>query len=351
MIHGPSVMSDVYGRRRFLRQFGMGLAAAAVAPRFMGGSATAGPAQPIILGRGPHTYEWVRGWAKLPDGMRFGNTHGAVVIDSRGQIYMNTDTEHAIIVFDPSGRYVKSWGKEFKSGTHGMALVKEGRTEYVYLTHTGRHELIKATLDGEVVWTKGYPKEAEIYKSADEYKPTGVAFAPNGDFYVTDGYGKYWVHHYSAKGDYVRSWGGPGSEPGKLKNPHGIWVDTRGPQPLVMVADRANNRLQNFSLDGKHVSFVTEDLRRPSNMDQRGQDIAIADLAGRVTIIGKDNKVITQLGDNPDPKKRGQNGVPPDQWADGEFISPHCPRWDAEGNLYVLEWLSNGRITKLKRVK
>jgi sugar lactone lactonase YvrE len=344
--------ANVVSRRTFLTRIGAVIAAQTLAPRFL----LARPAQsdvnkPIILGSGAHTYEWVKGWAKLPDGMRFGNTHGAVVIDSQGRIFMNTDSEHAVIIFDPDGKYIKSWGKEFKAGTHGMALVKEGKTEYLYLTHTGRHEVIKATLDGDVVWTLGYPKEPNVYKAAAEFKPTGVAFAPNGDFYVTDGYGKFWVHQYNAKAEYIRSWGGLGSEPGKLNNPHGIWMDTRGQTPVVMVADRGNSRLQNFTLDGKHIGFVTETLRRPSNMDQRGQDIAVADLAGRVTILGKDNKVIVHLGDNPDPAKRGKNGVPPEQWVDGEFISPHCPRWDAEGNLYVLEWLSSGRITKLKRLK
>ena len=69
-----------------------------------------------------------------------------------------------------------------------------------------------------------------------------------------------------------------------------------------------------------------------------------------MTILDKNNKVVAHLGDNPDPEKRGKNPIPPEQWKDGEFISPHCPRWDAQGNLYVLEWLSEGRITKLKRV-
>ena len=61
--------------------------------------------------------------------------------------------------------------------------------------------------------------------------------------------------------------------------------------------------------------------------------------------------VTLQAEHNEDPKLRGQNPVPVEQWKDGQFISPHCPRWDSAGNLYVAEWLSSGRITKLKRVK
>jgi hypothetical protein len=85
-------------------------------------------------------------------------------------------------------------------------------------------------------------------------------------------------------------------------------------------------------------------------MHQRGNDLVIADLAGRVTIFDRNNKLITHLGDNPDPKKRANNGVPREQWTDGEFIAPHCARWDTQGDLYVMDWVAVGRVTKLKRV-
>jgi hypothetical protein len=85
-------------------------------------------------------------------------------------------------------------------------------------------------------------------------------------------------------------------------------------------------------------------------VQQSGEYLLVADLAGRVTILGKDNKLVTHLGDQPDPAKRAQNGIPREQWKDGEFISPHSARWDAEGNLYVEDWLAQGRVSKLKRV-
>jgi DNA-binding beta-propeller fold protein YncE len=339
-------------RRDFFHSMGAALAATAFFPRSLQATShSATQSQPIILGAGHHRYLWIQNWAKLPEGMKFGNTHGAVVIDSQGRVLMNTDSDNAIIIFSPDGKFIKAWGKEWRNGTHGMALHKEGKTEFLYLTHFNRHQFAKCTLDGEVVWVKDYPKESGVYQKADEFKPTGIAFAPNGEFYVTDGYGKSYVHQYNNSGVYVRSWGGSGTEAGKLKQPHGIWVDTREKTPRVLVADRANHRLQFFSLDGNFLSMVTEDLRLPSNFHQRGQDIVIADLQGRVTIVDRLNKVITHLGDNEDASLRGQNPVPPDKWKDGQFISPHCVRWDSSGNLYVAEWLSTGRITKLKRLK
>jgi hypothetical protein len=334
------------GRRAFIKNAGTGLAVVLFSRR-----SAFGREEKILLGDGKHRYEWIRNWAKLPDGVRFGNTHGTVVIDSHGRILMNTDSENAVMIFDPDGRYIKGWGKDWKGGSHGMMIRKDGNTEFVYITHHSRHQFAKFTLDGEEVWVKDYPAQSGAYKESTEFRPTSIAFAPNGHFYVADGYGKHWVHHYDAKAEYVGSWGGEGTEPGKFKTPHGIWVDTRGSTPAVLVADRANHRLQWFTLDGKYLKMMDQNLRLPSGFDQRGDDIAIADLAGRVTILGKDNSVVTHLGDNPDPEKRAKNPIPPEQWVDGLFISPHGVRWDKDGNLYVEEWLSTGRITKLKRVR
>jgi hypothetical protein len=124
---------------------------------------------------------------------------------------------------------------------------------------------------------------------------------------------------------------------------------------MVLVADRENHRLQWFTLEGKHVKTLDgtegELLRRPAILDQRGTDLVIGDLAGRVTILNKENKLVTHLGDNVDPKKRATNKIPPEQWVDGEFIAPHGVCWDQKGNLYVGEWMAVGRIVKLKRLK
>jgi hypothetical protein len=305
---------------------------------------------PIVLGSGAHRYEWVHGWGRLPEGVSYGNTHGCIVVDAKDRVYVNTDSENAVIVFEPDGTFVRAWGKEFRGGLHGMTLVKEPAGEVLYLAHTARHEVVKATLEGEVLWSVAYPEAAGIYKDAGGYAPTSVAVAPDGGFFVADGYGASWIHQYDKDRKYVRSFGGPGKEVGKLQTPHGLWLDRRGETPTLLVADRENGRLQRFDLSGKSLGVVEADVRRPCNFDERGGDLAIADLAGRVTILGRDGKVITHLGDNPDPAKRAQNGVPRDQWKDGEFIAPHCARWDSKGDLYVLDWLSAGRVSKLKRL-
>jgi DNA-binding beta-propeller fold protein YncE len=361
-------------RRNFLASLGAGLAATAFvsdslfsveASRRLAGRHLKD--EPLILGAGNHKYEWVRGWGKLPAGMEFGATHGAVQIDAKGLIYFNTDTENAIIVFDANGNFVRSMAKEWKGNAHGMQIRREGSQEFIYVTNVARGEFGKLTLTGETVWAKGFPEKSGVYKNKSEFKPTGIAFAPNGEFYVTDGYGANYVHRYDAKGEYLSSWGGKSTkqkkddgstidlmEDGKFNTPHAIIIDSRGKTPTVLVTDRANHRLQWFSLEGKHLKTLPGDgdlLRLPATLHIRGTDLAVGDLSGRVSIFDKDNKLVTHLGDNMDPKKRATNKIPRDGWMDGQFIAPHGICWDKQGNLYVEEWMAIGRIVKLKRLK
>lgn len=313
--------------------------------------APAAAVAPVRLGSGAHTYEWVPGFGVTASGKDLGNTHGCLWIDRAGNLLANTDTEQAVVVFGKDGKELRSWGKEFRGGLHGMCLRVEDGKEVLYLAHTRRHEVVKTTLDGEVLWTLGWPEASGIYEKEEQFNPTAVAVGPDGRIFVADGYGRSWIHLYDAERRYLKSFGGPGGEPGKLKTPHGIWLDTRGKQPLLLVADRENSRLQWFSMDGEFVRLMDKDLRRPCNVWPLADGgLVVADLVGRISILGKDDVPVLHLGDNPDPKLRAQNGVPRAQWQDGQFLSPHSVCADAEGNLYVMDWNFLGRITKLKKV-
>lgn len=310
---------------------------------------------PIRIEAGATTFEWVRGWGDLPAGKHLGNTHGCIVVDREDRIYLATDTEDAVVVFDQAGKVLTTFGKELAGGLHGMALVDEGGEQRLLLAHLGRHQVLGATLDGEILWTLDYPKESGLYETPEQYLPTSVVPLPGGGFLVADGYGRSWIHRYDAARKYVKSFGGPGTELGRLNTPHGLWLETRGAEPVLLVADRENGRIQVFDLEGKplrEVKDVAHDLlRRPCHMHPFGEELAVADLAGRVTVLDANLALVAHLGDNPDPTKRARNDVPPSEWRDGEFISPHCANWDSEGNLYVTDWVSAGRITKLARVK
>lgn len=380
--------SQEWSRRRLL---GAGLAAAAGAavingfPAILRAEDKSGT-KPLIVGSGDHTYEWQDNWAKLPDGKKFGNTHAVCEVeDGRIFIHNTSSTGDATAIFDPNGKFIGSWGKEFAGGAHGMDLRKENGTEYLYLAPTGMHKAFKTTLTGEVVLTLDYPKDAKndkgelCYHEAEAkgkdgkttkktaeagYVPTFTAFGPNGDFYITDGYGLGYIHRYNIKGEYVSTFGGKGDADNKTACPHGIYCDTRDPnKPMIVVADREHHRLQYFTLDGKLDHLVTNQtpdektgksddgmLRRPCHFSQRGTEMVIPDLRGRVTVLDKDNKAIVQLGDNPNAAQRANNRVPVADTKPGFFCTPHGATFDRAGNIYVAEWLPYGRVTKLKKV-
>ncbi|PYR91946.1 MAG: hypothetical protein DMF84_15295 [Acidobacteria bacterium] len=354
-------------RREFLAS---AAAAPLVSPILLGVANKAGTKAPV-MGEGAHRYEAIHDWGTLPASIKYGNTHG-VVHDSQGFIYVHhtvfADSERAdsMVVFDNKGRFVRSWGKEFHGVAHGLHIRKEGRDEFLYLTVNAANPrltpqpemqavVVKTTLKGEVVWKiQGPPDIAQYKASADgappRYNPTNLAIAPNGDIYVGDGYGSYYINQYNRNAEYIRTFGGKGSDPGQLNEPHGIWMDTRRPDPVLVVADRRNNRLQRFTLDGRHVDFVAG-FRLPCHFDERQGMVVVPDLHGRVTLLDRNNAIVAHLGDSNAPTWNNPLRTKPrDQFIPGQFICPHGACFDRDGNIFVVEWVEVGRVTKLRKV-
>lgn len=297
-------------------------------------------------------YRWVESFGRREDGKELGSTHGCMCIDNRGRLLVNTDTEQAVLILSKEGVVEGGWGKEFRGGLHGMTRRQEGATEFLYLAHTTRSEVVKATIDGEVVWTLGWPEASGIYQKESEYHPTAVVVANDGRMYVADGYGKSWVHVYDKERKLVKSFGGPGQEKGKFQTPHGLFVDTRGPQELLLVCDRENHRLQWFTLDGEFVREVRDGMLRPCNVCALDEGmLAVADLVGRVTILDAKDRPILVLGDAAAAEKKATNQVDAELWKPDVFFAPHSVCADGLGNLYVMDWNVHGRVSKLERVR
>ena len=337
-------------RRRFLTQAGL-LAGGLAAGRVRAGDAS--KAAPVIVGSGEHRYECLHDWLVPPPEIAWGDTQG-VAEDSEGRLYV-THTVHpdskspnAIVVFDKNGQYLHSWGARFRGGGHGLDLRKEGGTEYLYHCDTAHRQVVKTTLDGTVVWEKGLPEEAGVYKDKAPFIPTNVAFGPDGDFYVADGYGSDWIHQYTIKGEYVRTFGGRGTEPGKVHTAHGVWLDPRGREPFLVVADRSNHRLQYFTLDGKHVRFAADGMRRPAHFSIRGDQLLVPDVDSVLTILDEKDKIVAQLGDGHPSKLRG---APRSEYIPGKFIHPHDAQFLKNGNILVAEWVPTGRLTLLRKIR
>jgi hypothetical protein len=338
-------------RRRFVQSASLLLAAAA-APTILRAEDKSGSRNPVV-GSGANTYECIHDWGELPNDIKYGNTHG-VCEDSQGRIFIKhtvgqgSPKNDAIVVFDDSGKFIRSWGAEYKGGAHGLHLSREGTDEFLYLADPSRGLVSKTSLEGKEIFRLGWPEESGCYNNASEFHPTNIAVAPNGDFYVADGYGKSWIHQYTAQAKYIRSFGGPGKERGQTLCSHGLMVDTRGPEPVLVVADRSNRRLQVFSLDGRHLRFVTDELRAPCHFHQRGSLLLIPDLEARVTLFDADNKLVAHLGDG--THYNGIRDKSRDAFTPGKFVAPHSAIFDHDGNIFVVEWVEVGRVTKLKKI-
>ena len=345
-------------RRTFLKAAGAAAVATTVAPTILHAEDKAGSKTPLV-GSGAHAYEATHGWGQLPDHITWGETHG-VAVDAAGLVYIKhrsnaKEPMDAIAVFDADGKFVRSFGKEYHGGGHGIDVRRDGGEEFLYLCDVKNAVVVKSTLLGEHVWKLTVPKEPGVYKEGMKYSPTNVAFGSDGGFYIADGYGSHFIHQYDKDAKWIRTWGGVGDAPGKMKTPHGIWLDNRpGREPSLVVADRANARLQYFTLDGQHLGFVKE-VSFPAHFDIRGSELLVPDLHARVSIFDKDNSVVTHLGYDADWTKqvladKFKMRSTPSMWQPGRFVHPHDACYDAAGNIFVVEWVATGRVTKLRHV-
>jgi len=331
------------------------------------------PAAP--LGQGAWSFGVESGWAKLPDGTSLGPTHGGVVVDRAGLIYVTSDGPAGILVFAPDGKFLRSIAPEL-SGIHGLVLRDEGDRQFIYAAHVKGHQVVKLSLDGTVLWTMACPTESGLYPElkdykprkegdkpgavvvaaggrsfvADGYLPTAVAVAPDGRIYVADGYGTSVIHEYSADRKWRRVIGAKGTGDGEFQTCHGLALDLRYGAPLLLVCDRENKRLVHLDLDGHFVRTLATGLRRPCAIALMGDYAAIAELEGRVVITDRAGTIVATLGDNPDRAQWAAFKLAPEFWRDGIFIAPHGLAFDAAGNLYVQDWNYQGRLTKLRRV-
>ncbi len=357
-------------RRTFLGRAMTAAAGTVAAPNVL--TAKKGDA-PIVLGEGEHRYEVTHDWARLPDRYRWQTSHN-VAADKDGNLYVihegraDQKDHPSIFVFDPDGKFVRAFGSQFQGGGHGLEVRSEGGEQFLYVTgFLHLKNFAKLTLTGEEVWEKRAPMASGRYAEGedtdpknvwgrDRFMPTNFAFHPeDGGFYLADGYGAHCIHRYDKDGKWLSAFGAHGEGDGQFNLPHGLWVDARpGREPSVAVADRVNARLQWFDLEGKHLETLGGFIL-PANIDTHGELMLVPDLSARVTLLGKDNKVVAHLGEDPAWREEVlKDGMAlrshQDRWVAGKFIHPHDACFDAEGNIFVAEWVATGRVTKLRKL-
>ncbi len=357
--------------RRSLLKTSAAASAAVVAggPLILGAQDKAQSKEPIV-GSGEFTYRCIHNWGRdsLPTGHDYGNASHGVTIDRSGMIYI-THTGHpdSVFMFDPEGKFVRSMagfhaiesnGASTSSG-HGIDIREEDGEEFLYLAAANtKMSFAKMSLNGELVWKR---TKDEIFEQAGfagntklGFRPTNTSFRDDGGYYLGDGYGSNYLYEYDAKDQFVRAIGGKGTADGQFQTPHGQWLDDRDGTPKLVVADRANARLQWFDMDGKHLRTQGGFLF-PADIDRQGDLLLVPDLHARITILDIDNQVVAQLGDDEAWRarvldKKENMRASPDKWQPGLFVHPHDACFDADGNIFVAEWVRGGRVTKLVRV-
>jgi streptogramin lyase len=217
----------------------------------------------VQLGSGEYTFEVNENWAKVPDEITLGDC-AAVGVDRQNRVYAFNRGEHPVAVFDAEGNLLRTWGEGVFHRPHGVHM---GQDDTIWLTDDGDHTVRKCTLDGKVLMTLGIPGEPKPFMSGEPFhRCTHTALSPQGDLYVSDGYGNARIHKYTPHGKLVMSWGEPGTDPGQFNIPHNICCDHDG---WVYVADRENHRVQVFDGNGK---FETQWNNRVSSVCRESSD-------------------------------------------------------------------------------
>jgi DNA-binding beta-propeller fold protein YncE len=286
---------------------------------------------PAPVGQGAYAYRVESDWAKLPPGWVLKDV-AAIAVDVNRRVYVFNRGTYPMVVFDPDGNVVDAWGQGLFSRPHGLQIADD----VLYCTDDGAHVVRKCTLGGKVLLEIGVPGEAAPFMSGRPFnRCTHTALSPEGDVYVSDGYGNAAVHKFSGSGNHLRSWGECGTDPGQFNTPHNIVCDRDG---WVYVADRENHRVQVFAGDGTYET-QWNNLHRPCALalgpnddvcyvGELGTFMAanrdFPNIGPRISIVGKNGRVLSRVD--------GRSGLPA-----GRFIAPHGIAVDAQGDVYLGE--------------
>jgi len=227
-----------------------------------------------------------------------------------------------VLVFDQNGQFLEPW--ERRGGVPLDAHhIHVGPDDTVYLADRDAHQILLYDVAGNLRRELGARGQAAM--QAPFNHPADVCAAPSGELYVADGYGNSSVHRFSPSGDYISSFGSPGSAPGQFRVPHSIRVSRDG---RVYVADRENHRVQIFTPDGEFIDQWT-DFKCPMGVHiDAGQAVYVTDQIPRISIYSLDGELLA----------RGRT-----------FEGAHQVYTDSQGNIYGVD-TANQRVQKLAKL-
>ena len=290
---------------------------------------------PTVLAQAPNkptgpalNYKPVDNWAKLPAGWNLGECSG-VAVDKDDNVWVFNRGPHPVIEFSKSGEMLRAWTEVPVKSSHGIRVDADGN---IWLVDVAGHKILKMSPEGRVLMAIGGVGDAPgDQDTKDSFnRPTNVAFAKDGTFFVSDGYVNSRVVKYSKDGDYIMQWGSKGARDGQFNLVHDAVIDNKG---LLYIADRNNWRVQVFDQDGKFLTKWTG-IGDPWSMEYVPRENAIYMVDGqndqlvRLTIDGKITGILGSHGKTA-----------------GKFYFPHGVAVDSTGAIYVAE-IRNWRVQK-----
>jgi hypothetical protein len=255
-------------------------------------------------------------------------------------------------VFAADGTYLRSLGNA-PADLHGFVIRDVGDGEHIYGVSLRGQKFVKLTLAGDVVLEVSRDAIPREFWTPNRFSTelgvllSGMDVAPNGDLYVTDGYSSDYVHRFDSRGHYLGSFGGK-APPYGFNILHKIAMDTRFEPVRIIATDRLNNRVVHLGLDGAFLSVVNDELLLPAALTIDGDNVIVGELNGRVTILDKAGTVVAHVGTNT-AEGIGTNRVPPEQWRTGQVIAAHGVATNINGDLFVAEFSTFGRVHKFER--
>ncbi|HEU0123356.1 MAG TPA: peptidyl-alpha-hydroxyglycine alpha-amidating lyase family protein [Bryobacteraceae bacterium] len=281
-----------------------------------------------LAGGPPLPVKLVSEWAKLPRGMYMGEASG-VAVDKDDNVWVFNRGKAPVMKFDKTGKLLDTWEIPV-SASHGIKIDPEGN---VWTVDVFGHSVKKWARDGRMLMVIGNAgAQAGNNESKDAFnRPTGIAFEPNGDFWVSDGYVNSRVVKFNKNGEYVMQIGGKkGTADGEFDTVHDVAIDKRG---RIYVADRENRRVQIFSPDGKFLTKWTH-LGSPWGFafNEKESTLYICDgYNSRIVKVNLEGQILGTYG---------QYGKIP-----GRFDFVHHMAVDSNGAIYAAE-IKNWRVQK-----
>jgi DNA-binding beta-propeller fold protein YncE len=278
------------------------------------------------FGQSADPYRISTTWAQLPAGVEWGKVI-AIATDAKDNVWILRRSEPSVLVVTADGKFVKSWGQGlFAQGAHFITVDRDG---FVWTTDNVDNTVYKFDQDGKLLMTLGKRGEKGDNTSRDLFDgPSSVAVAPNGDFFVTDGYRNSRIVKFSKDGKFLKIIGGTKSNaPGQFDLPHHVVIDSKG---RLIVSDRNNKRVQVLDQEGNFIEqWPNLDLVRPAGlvvMPDGTVYLSDTNPEGSTIKVVKDGKITALIG--------GLDGL------------PHFFAMDKSGAIYMADTKVGGETVK-----